>query len=138
MKTEKDTYHTGVAVKDAGEERLRNDQAAVEQRTDERNESRDTWDDETFEPLFESNQAEQFRTQWLEIQSRFVDNPGVSVKEADALVSHVIKNITNSFADQRISLENQWKKGDKVSTEDLRLALQHYRSFFNRLLALKP
>ena len=134
MKTDKDIYHTGVAIKDAGEERLRNDQTEAEQRTDE---SREAWDEEAFEPLFESNEAEQFRTHWLEIQSRFVDDPNISVREADELVAHVIENLTNNFADQRSSLENQWKKGDKVSTEDLRVVLQRYRSFFNRLLSLE-
>jgi hypothetical protein len=33
-------------------------------------------------------------------------------------------------------LEGQWEKGDNVSTEDLRVALQRYRSFFDRLLKL--
>jgi len=135
MKTEKDTYETAVAVKDGGEERLRNAQVAVEERTPE---SHVAWNDETFEPLFEHREAEQFRNQWLEIQSRFVDDPNISVEQADELVSQVIENITNNFSEQRSSLENQWHKGDKVSTEDLRIALQRYRSFFNRLLALKP
>jgi hypothetical protein len=31
-------------------------------------------------------------------------------------------------------LESQWNQGSDVSTEDLRKALQHYRSFFNRLV----
>jgi hypothetical protein len=33
-------------------------------------------------------------------------------------------------------LEKRWGQGDSVSTEDLRLALQRYRSFFDRLLKL--
>ena len=31
-------------------------------------------------------------------------------------------------------METQWDRGDDVSTEDLRMALHRYRSFFNRLL----
>ena len=92
---------------------------------------------EEFAPLFKDNEAEKFRTHWLEIQSRFVDDPSVAVKDADELVAKVIKNITDVFADRRMSLENQWKSGDKVSTEDLRVALKRYRSFFNRLLSLE-
>jgi hypothetical protein len=33
-------------------------------------------------------------------------------------------------------LEKQWDQGDTVSTEALRVALQRYRSFFDRLLKL--
>ena len=91
-----------------------------------------------FAPLFENTEAEDFRSQWLDIQSRFVDDPRASVKEADELVANVIKSITRSFADKRMSLENQWKSGENnISTEDMRVAMQRYRSFFNRLLSLE-
>jgi len=93
--------------------------------------------EEEFVPLFVNNEAEKFRSQWLDIQSRFVDDPSDSVKKADELVEDVINNITKTFAQERASLENQWKSGDKVSTEDLRVAIKHYRSFFNRLLTLE-
>lgn len=96
-----------------------------------------TKEEEKYAPLFESKRADQFRQQWLEIQSRFVDDPTVSVKEADELVNHVIQNVTRMFADERSSLETQWNSGDKVSTEDLRMALRRYRSFFDRLLSLE-
>jgi hypothetical protein len=96
--------------------------------------SRDT---ERYAPLFENKSADQFRNQWLEIQSRFVDDPSVSVKEADELVNQVIQNITHMFANERNSLETQWNSGDKVSTEELRMALKRYRSFFDRLLSLE-
>jgi len=92
---------------------------------------------EEYAPLFENKRADQFRSQWLEIQSHFVDDPAVSVKEADELVAQVIQNITRMFADERNSLETQWNSGDKVSTEDLRMALRRYRSFFDRLLSLE-
>ena len=35
---------------------------------------------------------------------------------------------------ERASLEKQWDSGDNVSTEDLRVALQRYRTFFGKLL----
>jgi len=136
-----------VETTDSGEERMRNEQIteegrqqnrqeARERKQEERNETMEERREEDFAPLFENNEAEQFRTQWLEIQSRFVDDPSVAVKEADDLVSDVIKNITRNFADKRMSLETQWKSGD-VSTEDLRVAMKRYRSFFNRLLTLQ-
>ena len=43
--------------------------------------------------------------------------------------------LAQSFSDERKGLEGQWDRGDDVSTEDLRIALQRYRSFFDRLLA---
>lgn len=127
---------------DTGEERLRDEQIAEGQVVDESPETNrpaadSTTREEDFAPLFEDNEAEKFRTHWLEIQSRFVDDPTVAVKEADDLVADVIKNITRTFSDKRLGLENQWKRGDKVSTEDLRVAMKSYRSFFNRLLTLE-
>jgi hypothetical protein len=58
------------------------------------------------------------------------------VQEADALVSATIKRLAEIFADERHKLEKQWDRSENVSTEDLRLALQRYRSFFARLLAI--
>jgi len=132
---------------DTGEERMRNEQITEDRREENRAEPRgdrdesrntspDTSREDDYVALFEDNEAEGFRTQWLDIQSRFVDDPSVAVKEADDLVAEVIKNITRSFADKRIALESQWKSGD-VSTEELRVALKRYRSFFNRLLTLQ-
>jgi hypothetical protein len=88
-------------------------------------------------PLFENNAAENFRTRWLAIQSKFVDDPKASVKEADVLVADVIEGITDSFANRRGSLEKNWNGGSDASTEDLRQALKQYRSFFDRLLSLQ-
>jgi hypothetical protein len=84
--------------------------------------------------LLEQEESEQLRTRWNEIQGKFVDEPRVAVQEADALVSEVVDKITQMFANEHASLESQWNHGVNVSTEDLRKALQHYRSFFNRLV----
>jgi len=101
-------------------------------------ENRTSVREDDFAPLFENDEAEEFRSHWLNIQSRFVDDPRASVKEADKLVADVIKSITRSFADRRISLENQWNSGENnISTEDMRIAIKRYRSFFNRLLSLE-
>lgn len=96
-----------------------------------------TIDEEEIAPLFENEEAERFRTHWLDIQSRFVDDPGESVKKADELVEDVINNITKTFAQKRTFLEHQWNSGEDVSTEDLRVAMKRYRSFFDRLLTLE-
>jgi hypothetical protein len=59
------------------------------------------------------------------------------VREADELVANVLKSVTMSFHERRTSLEKQWNGGGSASTEDLRLALKSYRSFFERLLTLE-
>jgi len=55
---------------------------------------------------------------------------------ADTLVADVMKRLAESFARERDTLDRQWDHGDNVTTEDLRLALQRYRSFFDRLLSV--
>jgi hypothetical protein len=87
-------------------------------------------------PLFPENEATNFRNRWTEIQAAFVDEPRRAVEQGDALVADVIKRLASSFADERSKLEGQWGRGDNVSTEDLRVALQRYRAFFDRLLSV--
>jgi hypothetical protein len=85
-------------------------------------------------PLFREDQSERFRGRWQEIQTAFVDEPRESVAKADALVAELMQELAASFSDERQRLESQWEGGDDVSTEDLRVALTRYRSFFDRLL----
>ena len=84
--------------------------------------------------LLNHEESEHFRTRWNEIQGKFIDDPRAAVQQADTLVSEVIQHITQMFSNEHGTLEGQWKQGNDVSTEDLRKALQHYRSFFNRLV----
>jgi len=84
--------------------------------------------------LLNREESERFRTRWNEIQGKFVDEPRAAVQQADALVSEVIEQITQMFTNEHSLLEGQWNQGNDVSTEDLRKALQRYRSFFNRLV----
>ena len=115
-----------------------------EQRVEERSETQiaeqrtpaNTIEDE-LEPLFEEEAARKFRSRWLAIQSKFVDDPRDSVKQADELVADIIKDVTMNFADRRIGLEKQWNSGENISTEDMRVTLKRYRSFFERLLTLE-
>jgi hypothetical protein len=86
--------------------------------------------------LIPTRQSEEMRAQWTAIQAAFVDEPRKAVQDADELVSSAIKQIAEGFRDQRDQLEKQWTKGSDVSTEDLRVSLQHYRTFFDRLLSL--
>jgi hypothetical protein len=90
---------------------------------------------ETQTPLLSREQSDQLTNQWEEIQASFVDQPQEAVEKADALVADLMERITSSFATERERLEKQWAEGDDVSTEDLRVALTRYRSFFDRLLS---
>jgi hypothetical protein len=89
---------------------------------------------QTHEPLLPSEQSERFTTRWQEIQAGFVDEPQQSVEQADALVADLMQRLAAIFSQEREQLEAQWAQGGDVSTEDLRVALQRYRSFFDRLL----
>ncbi len=87
------------------------------------------------EPLFPDDQSERFTNRWQEIQTSFVDQPRDAVAEADSLVADLMQRLAANFSQERERLEAQWDQGDDVSTEDLRVALTRYRSFFDRLLS---
>ena len=86
--------------------------------------------------LLDSGEAQEFRSEWGRVQTGFVDEPRKSVQEADALVDRAIKRLSEIFAAERARLEHEWDRGQDVSTEDLRVALRRYRSFFDRLLSI--
>jgi hypothetical protein len=87
-------------------------------------------------PLLANDVVDPLRGQWSDIQAGFVDEPRRAVERADGLVADAIKRLAESFANERAKLEGQWDGGGDVSTEDLRQALQRYRSFFSRLLSV--
>jgi len=90
---------------------------------------------ERLEALLPADRSEDYRSRWNDLQAQFVDEPRETVATADALVAELMQELASGFNDARTRLEEQWSRGDDVSTEDLRLALQRYRSFFERLLA---
>jgi hypothetical protein len=94
-----------------------------------------TGDEGGASALLADEDAGGFKSRWNEIQVRFVDEPRGSVQKADGLVAEMMGRLTQMFSEERTRLESQWERGDDVSTEDLRIALQRYRSFFERLLS---
>jgi hypothetical protein len=90
--------------------------------------------EEQSTPLFSENDTRELRAQWDSIQASFIDEPRRAVEQADNLVAAAMKRMAQMFANERSKLEGQWDRGDDVSTEDLRVTLRRYRSFFNRLL----
>jgi hypothetical protein len=86
--------------------------------------------------LFEEGEVSRLRNRWIEIQSGFVDEPRRAVKDADGLVVELAKRLTDMFSAERADLERQWDRNNEVTTEDLRVALKRYHTFFDRLLAV--
>jgi len=87
------------------------------------------------QPLLPADQAEQYSGNWESIQASFVDEPREAVEKADRLVADLMQRLAAGFSEERERLESHWDQGNDVSTEDLRVALTRYRSFFNRLLS---
>jgi hypothetical protein len=92
--------------------------------------------DEALVALFTPEMSESYRSRWLSIQSSFVDDPKQAVRSGDELVAQVMTNLANSFAEERHNVEAQLDATGEGSTENLRVSLRRYRSFFERLLSL--
>jgi len=88
-------------------------------------------DGDTFLP---PDRMDEFRRRWDDIQAQFVDDPRSSVQKAHGLVSSLVNELNEVFTRERSGLESQWNRGEEADTENLRVALQRYRAFFNRLL----
>jgi hypothetical protein len=86
-------------------------------------------------PLVPSDRADQFASRWNEVKGMFVDEPRKAVQQADALVGELLDDLERSFREQRKDIE-RGLENDDTSTEDLRMALRRYRSFFDRLLSV--
>ncbi len=86
--------------------------------------------------LFSDEDSRRMHERWTSIQASFVDEPREAVRQADTLVAETIQRLAETFAREKASLEEQWGRGDDISTEDLRQALRRYRSFFDRLLSV--
>jgi hypothetical protein len=87
-------------------------------------------------PLFQENELSDLRGKWHRIQGDFIDDPRAVVQQADELVAATMKRLAEVFSEERAKMEQEWSRGEQVSTEDLRQALRRYRSFFDRLLTV--
>ena len=86
-------------------------------------------------PLVDEDQAADFLDRWSDVQARFVDDPQGAVRDGDSLVAELMQSLAHRFAQCKSDLEDQWQRGTEPQTEELRLALQQDRSFFQRLLS---
>jgi hypothetical protein len=87
-------------------------------------------------PLFSESEMGDFRSQWSKLQTGFVDEPAPDRRRCRQAGSFGDARLAEGFANERSGLETQWDRGENVSTEELRISLQRYRSFFDRLLEL--
>jgi hypothetical protein len=93
-------------------------------------------DAEPLAPLFVPEEVNDFRAAWDAVQIGFVDDPKQAVRKADELVAQVMRTLAETFSNERVKQESQVDQADHGTTEDLRVALRRYRSFFQRLLSL--
>ena len=115
----------------------------------ERQKRRDELDVKPLDPATRERYAEE----WQATQARFVDDPGGAITEADVLIQRVMRErgypvedfeqraadvsvdhpevVNNYRAAHAISIAHE---RERASTEDLRVAMQHYRSLFDELL----
>jgi hypothetical protein len=92
--------------------------------------------DQEMGSLLPAGDVAGFRARWENIQLGFVDQPRSAVEQADRLVVQTMQRLAETFANERENLEYQWDRGGEVSTEDFRLALRRYRTFFGRLMQI--
>lgn len=100
-----------------------------------------------------ANEHKRYLADWAAVQSKFVDEPGQAIVEADRLIMEVMQTraypisdfdqraadvsvsypalVSNYRAARVIALKNQEHQAD---TEELRQAMIYYRSLFNELL----
>jgi hypothetical protein len=124
-------------------------QATAERALQDRVKRRKELDIRELEPAARTRYAES----WRAIQARFVDDPRGAVREADVLVTTVMRDrgyptdgfeqqaevvsvdhagvVDNYRSAQRISTADA---EGRASTDDLRQAMVHYRALFNELL----
>jgi hypothetical protein len=73
-------------------------------------------------------------TRWHEIQAMFVDDPRSAVELAAGLADDSVQALVTFVKEQQDSLLAAWH-GEDAGTEELRIALQHYRALGTRLAA---
>jgi hypothetical protein len=88
---------------------------------------------ERLEPLLSRDELRRFRREWQLVQRSFVDQPQTAATRADGLAGELLQHLAGRMAEARARLGSAWDGGE-VSTQDVRVALTCYRSFFERVL----
>jgi len=104
-----------------------------------------------------ASEREGYLADWTSVQSKFVDEPGQAIVDADRLIMQVMQTraypvsdfeqraadisvnypavVSNYRAAREIAVKNEQHQAD---TEELRQAMIHYRSLFEELLGPEP
>ena len=80
---------------------------------------------------------ERYADEWQATQARFVDDPGGAIAEADVLIQRVMRERgypVEDFEQRAADVISVAHERERATTEDLRVAMQHYRSLFDELL----
>jgi hypothetical protein len=83
--------------------------------------------------IWTEDSAQDLRDRWREAQLRFVDDPQKAADDTRNLVNEAVEALTAALASHREQL-NSWP--DNSDTEQYRVIVQRYRTFFERLLTL--
>lgn len=118
------------------DEEIREDQRTEQVRDEQVREERPEPRDETGGGLFASERADELRARWTDVQAQFVDDPKAAVKAADGLVEVVLRDLAALFTDERDRLGEQLGAKQRLDTEQLRVAIRRYRTFFEKLLSV--
>jgi uncharacterized protein YneF (UPF0154 family) len=103
------------------------------------------------------SERERYLADWTAVQSKFVDEPGQAIVDADRLIMQVMQTraypvsdfeqraadisvnypalVSNYRAAREIAVKNEQQQ---ANTEELRQAMIHYRSLFEELLGTEP
>src|SRR5579859_3032048 len=88
--------------------------------------------------------AAEFKSQWQQVQFRFVDDPQGSVTEAADVISRVTAKLEaaiaerqRAIAERQRTLRDRWSEGKSTDTESLRETLLMYRTFLDQLTGPK-
>jgi hypothetical protein len=85
---------------------------------------------------FVAADATRYQDRWYEIQTGFVDEPGHAVQSAGELLTELIDDLNRRLTTELEALDARRGASDDVSTEDLRVTFQRYRTFFDRLMTV--
>lgn len=104
--------------------------------------------------VLDEAECERFAIRWAEVQTRFVDNPGVAVRRADQLILELMRTLgypEEGFEQRVLDLSVRYSefvqhyragralldanRGEHADTEELRQAFVHFRALFGELLA---
>ncbi|MGW4502473.1 hypothetical protein ACWENR_28185, partial [Micromonospora sp. NPDC004336] len=83
--------------------------------------------------LLDPATAQGFRDRWRDVQLRFVDDPRAAAGEAQSLVDEAIQALASALSAQKNKLGG-WQDAGSADTEQLRMAVRHYRDFLDRVL----